>query len=89
MKTKAEVEKNWVNISNKISEKYAKNKTEFFKVKDNCAMEFMWFFSHDITEKELLNRIEKYNRFKEADNVEAFDPYWRSRLDFLKWIIEL
>jgi hypothetical protein len=88
MKTKLETEKDWIKITEQIAGKYAKDKTEFFKIKDECAREFMWYFSHPITEKELVNRIEKYSRFKEADKAHLFDPYWKPRLEFLNWVLE-
>jgi hypothetical protein len=91
MKTKAFILANWVNYCKEyVKNNNLKERTSII-IKDECSKELAWFISACNGSDSLSyieKRIEKYNRLAQNDNigVEAYDPYWKYRLDFLKWI---
>lgn len=88
MKTRVEVENNWIQKSDEIAISHGFSAKESLMLRDECAKELMWFLCNNITENHLDNRLTKYQRLYSDDRVDPtkFDAYWRQRWEFLLWI---
>lgn len=91
MKTKAQVMAGWVGFCKRYAIENNLDLKKELAVRDECSKEFSWYLSacSERTAEEYLDkRIEKYTRLYSSDtiNVGSYDPYWKHRLDFLRWI---
>jgi len=89
VKTKMQVMSQWREY---CKQQAVENKFDLKKeliVRDECAKE-VTLFTNCPEESYLTKRIEKYTRMFSSDNIKeanVYDPCWKYRLDFLRWII--
>lgn len=89
MKTKLQVMAQWKEYCKQYALDNNFDLKKELMVRDECAKEVTLFINHP-EETHLVKRIEKYTRMFSSDNIKeanVYDPCWKYRLDFLRWIV--
>lgn len=88
MKTKVEVERGWRDWVNQVSLKEAMTLTRRLNLMDDVAKEMRWFIYSRQPEEDLPLRLKKYSLLLKCQtmNIEDFEPNWKYKLEFFRWI---
>ena len=89
MKTRFDVERNWRDWVNEISLRDKMTLGERLSMMDDIAKEVHWYLFCPSAEKDVPNRISKYEMLKNSNTMDmsSFDKNWNYRVEFFHWIV--
>lgn len=88
MKTKVVVERSWREWVNEVSMRDSMVLHERLSVMDDVAKEVHWYLFCPTSERDISNRISKYEMLKNSStmDMDSFDKNWKYRIEFFHWI---